>query len=65
MNKDEIIHELNNCLLTDEEFSLKPEEWEDFEDNFEAWEHQFESDDEEGEEGESKHKHDHKHHHHH
>ena len=73
MNKDEIIHELNSCLLNDEEFSLKPEDWEDYEDLFQEWENQFESDEEDGEEdGEEKvekkskkHVHDHEGHDHH
>jgi G3E family GTPase len=49
MNKEEIINELNNCLLDDSEFQLKPEEWEYYEDKFQEWDQQFESEEEGGE----------------
>jgi G3E family GTPase len=58
MDKERINQELNSCLLTDKEFKMTPEKWEDFEDPFEDWDCMFESDEEESEEVEEKeHKH--------
>ncbi|MFN5539457.1 MAG: zinc metallochaperone GTPase ZigA [Candidatus Melainabacteria bacterium] len=37
MNKEWIIQELNNCLLTDQEMSLGEEEWAKFPDPFPEW----------------------------
>jgi len=71
MNRAEVERLLDQCLLTDEEMKLGPEEWENFENPYEYVEEDSDDDEEEEEEeeGESDDEceeegHDHHHHHH-